>query len=273
MKVGTDGVLLGAWADVRAGDRHILDIGTGTGLIALMMAQRVPRARIMGIDVEDVSQARENADASPWSDRVFFEQCAVQEFAARPSPCEPGAAPAPRCEVGGQRTPAFLPAPQRRFDLIVSNPPFFVYSLTSPDRGRTTARHAVQLPFDELRDAVESLLAPGGRFAVILPAAEAERFIACCDGVLRLVRRTDVRTTPHSAVKRVLMEFVDADAGRPATAIPAETSVTAPVSAPAGVAVAPPPGPIPSELTIGTGGHECYTPCYRALTRDFYLKF
>lgn len=75
MKVGTDGVLLGAWVSVRPSDRRILDIGTGTGLIALMMAQRVPGARITGVDVEDISQARENADASPWGGRVAFVQC------------------------------------------------------------------------------------------------------------------------------------------------------------------------------------------------------
>ena len=118
MKVGTDGVLLGAWVSVRPSDRRILDIGTGTGLIALMMAQRVPGARITGVDVEDISQARENADASPWGGRVTFVQCPVQEF-----------------------------APQGKFDLVVSNPPFFVDSLTCPDAGRTTARHAVRLPF------------------------------------------------------------------------------------------------------------------------------
>ena len=95
MKVGTDGVLLGAWAGVRPADRRILDVGTGTGLIALMMAQRAPEALITGVDVEEVSQARENAAASPWGGRVAFVQCPVQEF-----------------------------APDERFDLIVSNPPY-----------------------------------------------------------------------------------------------------------------------------------------------------
>lgn len=105
MKVGTDGVLLGAWAGVRPSDRRILDVGTGTGLIALMMAQRAPEALITGVDVEEVSQARENAAASPWGGRVAFVQCPVQEF-----------------------------APDERFDLIVSNPPFFVDSLTCPTK-------------------------------------------------------------------------------------------------------------------------------------------
>ena len=218
MKVGTDGVLLGAWAEVRTSDRRMLDIGTGTGLIALMLAQRAPEARITGVDIDDVAQARENADASPWGDRVAFERCPVQEFTAS----EP-------------------------FDLILSNPPFFVDSLTCPDRGRTAARHAVHLPFDELRDAVLRLMAPAGRFAVILPTAEAERFLAVCDGTLALTRRTDIRTTPRHPAKRALMEF----SRMPCTGLPA----------------------VRDELTVGTGQHECYTPEYRALTREFYLKF
>ncbi len=218
MKVGTDGVLLGAWASVPPDAGRILDIGTGTGLIALMMAQRAPEARITGVDIEPVAEARANADASPWGARLSFVQCPVQEFAAG----EP-------------------------FDRILSNPPFFVDSLTSPDAGRTMARHAVALPFGELCDAVVRLLAPGGRFAVVLPLCESMRFLSLCRGRLRLVRRTEVRTAPRRMPKRVLLEFVHAD-GLPEL-------------------------PDCSELVIGTGEHECYTPEYRALTRDFYLKF
>lgn len=239
MKVGTDGVLLGAWASVRPSDRRILDIGTGTGLIALMMAQRVPGAQVTGVDVEDVSQARENADASPWGGRVAFVQCPVQEF-----------------------------APQERFDLVVSNPPFFVGSLTCPDRGRTTARHAVRLPFDELCASVVRLLADGGRFAVVLPTDEAARFIGVCRGELALARRTDVRTTPRHPAKRVLMEFVRADRVSASGPTP-----PAPDSCSGSTGTFTLPVPDCSELVVGTGEHECYTPEYRALTRDFYLKF
>ena len=220
MKVGTDGVLLGAWAEVRPSDRRILDIGTATGLIALMMAQRAPEVQITGIDILDVAEARANADASPWGARIRFEQRPVQAFSA----AEP-------------------------FDLILSNPPFFVDSLTCPDRGRTTARHAVTLPYEELRDAVVRLLAPDGHFAAVLPVTEAERWLAICKGKLRLLRRTDVRTTPRRAPKRALLEF-------------------APENAPTG-----PEQPVCDELIIGTGEHESYTDAYRALTRDFYLKF
>ena len=181
MKVGTDGVLLGALADAGADARRILDVGTGTGLIALMLAQRtaaLPGVRITGVDVDDVSQACENAAASPWAARVEFVQCPVQEY-----------------------------RPGERFDRIVSNPPYFVDSLTCPDAGRTTARHAVTLRYGELCAAVVRLLAPGGRFAVILPTAEAARFLAECRGRLVLCRRTDVRTTPRREARRALMEF------------------------------------------------------------------
>lgn len=228
MKVGTDGVLLGAWVSVRPADRRVLDIGTGTGLIALMLAQRAPQALVTGIDVEAVDEAHANAAASPWSGRLRMVRSAVQEF-----------------------------VPEERFDLIVSNPPFFVDSLTCPDAGRTTARHAVRLPFAELRDAAVRLLNPGGRFAVVLPADAAGRFVGLCSGPLALMRRTDVRTTPRRPVKRVLLEFA---APAPAAAMSGER-------APAAVV------PECSELVVGTGEHECYTSEYRALTRDFYLKF
>lgn len=218
MKVGTDGVLLGAWTRLRGDERLILDIGTGTGLIALMMAQRVPRARVMGVDVADVSQARENAAASPWGERLSFVQQPVQEFVS-----------------------------SRPFDLILSNPPYFVDSLHSPDVGRTQARHAVTLPFEELILAVRRLLAPEGRFAVILPSDEAVRFCRVAASSLEVIRRTDVRTTPRRVPKRTLLEFGHLGV------VHEHLSQT--------------------ELVIGTGEHESYTDAYRDLTRDFYLKF
>ena len=226
MKVGTDGVLLGAWADAGADARRILDVGTGTGLIALMLAQRtaaLPGVRITGVDVDDVSQACENAAASPWAVGV---------------------------ECG--RGPVRDDRPGERGARIVANPPYVVDSLTGPDAGRTTARHAVTLRYGELCDAVVRLLAPGGRFAVILPTAEAARFLAECRGRLVLCRRTDVRTTPRREARRALMEFRLFDA----------------VPDPAA-----PPVCRRDELVVGTGAHECYTEEYRALTRDFYLKF
>lgn len=220
MKVGTDGVLLGAWCPIREQDVDILDVGTGTGVIALMMAQRKSDARITGVDIDSVAEARRNADASPWGGRLHFVQSPVQE----------------------------LPVEQK-YDLILSNPPFFVDSLLSPDSGRTTARHTVTLSFEELCGAVLRLLRPSGHFALVLPLIEAERFVRIASRALTLVRRTEVRTTPRRPVKRCLMEFCRRDA------------VTGTVTAEC------------SELVIGTGEHECYTEAYKMLTRDFYLKF
>lgn len=121
MKVGTDGVLLGAWAEVRPGDRRMLDVGTGTGLIALMLAQRSAAwITAVDIDVECATQAAENFAASPWADRLDAVSVAVQRY-----------------------------DPVEKFDLIVSNPPYYVDSLLSPDEGRNTARHAAGLPFGE----------------------------------------------------------------------------------------------------------------------------
>ena len=125
MKVGTDGVLLGAWAEVRPGDRRMLDVGTGTGLIALMLAQR-SAARITAVDVdaECATQAAENFAASPWADRLDAVAVAVQRY-----------------------------DPVERFDLIVSNPPYYVDSLLSPDEGRNTARRTLCIGVAARRDA------------------------------------------------------------------------------------------------------------------------
>lgn len=217
MKVGTDGVLLGAWVGLNGTERRILDVGTGTGVIALMMAQRTVEAEVWGIDIDPVEEARLNGDHSPWGARVHFEQTPVQEFSAEP------------------------------FDLIVSNPPFFIESLQCPDRGRTTARHAVALLFEELTEAVIRLLKPEGRFALVLPLTEAARFEALSADKLRVIRRTEVRTTPRHPAKRVLLEMAHMGSSRMAE--PTE------------------------EMMIGTGEHETYTEEYRTLTRDFYLKF
>ena len=218
MKVGTDGVLLGAWVGVKPTDRHILDVGTGTGLIALMLAQRTSLARIVGVDIDSVEQATENAAESPWGDRLCFLKTPIQDYQA-----------------------------SELFDLVVSNPPYFLDSLQCEDKARTTARHAVSLSFAQLGEAALRLLRPQGRLAVVLPVDEGRRFVA--ENRLRfdLVRRCAVRTTPRRAPKRVLMELVRHEVDCPTVE--------------------------ESELIIGTGQHEEYTPQYRSLTGDFYLKF
>jgi tRNA1Val (adenine37-N6)-methyltransferase len=182
MKVGTDGVLLGAWARLEGAERRILDIGTGTGLIALMAAQRCPRAHIDApeIDRNAARQARENAANSPWPGRISVHHVSVREFAPDGGP----------------------------YDHILCNPPFFAGSLKAPDAARSTARHNDTLPFDDLAAVVARLLAPGGRFSVIYPADEAVVFQESASRCgLYPVRRLRVRSTPGGVFFRTLTEY------------------------------------------------------------------
>ena len=183
MKVGTDGVLLGAWCDLREGDLRILDIGTGTGVIALMAAQRRPGARVTAIDIDTdcVAQARDNISASPWSDRVEAVCADVRTF-----------------ESG------------EKFDHIVTNPPYFTSSLLPPDRARSVARHCTELSFAQIIEAADRLLSAAGRLSLILPREAADEFVGLSRGVFCVSRRCDVRTTPSSAVKRSMLELVRA---------------------------------------------------------------
>lgn len=182
MKVGTDGVLIGAWTDVTCSN-EILDVGTGTGLIALMMAQRNPAATITAIDIDHhaVTQARENVGNSPFSDRMTVEQ---QDFRV----CAP-------------KWPA-------RFDLIVSNPPYFKDSLPSPDARRTKARHSVSLTLQELLLSAGICLKPEGVLALILPYDKREELMlsAASHGFF-LKRETVVYSMPGSLPKRLLTEW------------------------------------------------------------------
>lgn len=178
MKVGTDGVLLGAWAQ---GGCRILDIGSGTGLISLMMAQRFPEAEVVGIDMDAdaCGQARENVMASPFRDRVEIECCRLQDF---------GAAGV--------------------FDAIVSNPPFFVDSLKNPDSKRTMARHTDSLPFRDLFAGVKRLLSYEGVFSAIVPAEVVEQFVAeSCMLGFYLIRKCGVKTVERKQPKRFMLSF------------------------------------------------------------------
>lgn len=181
MKVGTDGVLLGAWAPLTQ-PQHILDIGTGSGLIALMLAQRYPQAQVTGIDIDaaSVEQAAENVAASPFADRVTVRCQALQA----------------------------LEGATAAFDAIACNPPFFEETLLPPDAGRAAARHTTSLPFDELVAASARLLADGGRFCVVLPTTAFDAFrLLCFREGLFLVQRCDVQTSPRKAPKRTLACF------------------------------------------------------------------
>ena len=178
MKVGTDGVLLGAWAQ---GGRRILDIGSGTGLISLMMAQRFPEAEVVGIDmdVDACGQARENVMASPFRDRVEIVCCRLQDFGA----------------IGV-------------FDAIVSNPPFFVDSLKNPDSKRTMARHTDSLSFRDLFAGVKRLLSDDGIFSAIVPVEVVEQFVAeSCILGFYLIRKCGVKTVERKQPKRFMLSF------------------------------------------------------------------
>ena len=180
MKVGTDGVLLGAWTDL-SHSRRILDIGTGTGLIALMLAQRSMDARITAIDLDSaaVEQAQENIQASPWKDRIEALQQDICTY-----------------------------HPNETFDTIVSNPPYFIDSLKCPDGQRNTARHTDTLDADRLIGKVSELLTSGGRFSIILPAEQTEDLIRVAgEKGLHPSRQTWVITRPGLSPKRILMEF------------------------------------------------------------------
>ena len=179
MKVGTDGVLLGAWADCKQA-KTILDIGTGSGLIALMLAQR-SEARIYAVDIDEnaCKQAKINFAASPFSNRLTIEKATFQQW----------------------NTPL-------KFDLLVSNPPYFSDSLKSPDNERNFARHNDSLFFADLIEKSFSLMNPGGKLDVIIPFAGFEAFQSLAlENQLFLCRKTLVSSLPHKSPKRVLLEY------------------------------------------------------------------
>jgi len=181
MKVGTDGTLLGAWALASESPCRILDIGTGTGLIALMMAQRYPQAKVTAIDIDDgaVRQSKENVSASPFADRINVIKADVLTFEE-----------------------------EEKYDSIVCNPPFFEDSLTCPDPQRTEARHTVSLGYRQLMEAAFRLLKDDGRFSLIIPSDCRERLES--EAHLRgffLSRVCSIQTTPKKAPKRYMIEL------------------------------------------------------------------
>jgi tRNA1Val (adenine37-N6)-methyltransferase len=185
MKVGTDGVLLGAWAPL-ATARRILDIGTGTGLIALMAAQRAPQAVIEAVEIEAeaTAQAEANVAASAWGDRIHIHHTDFEQYAAA------------EAERGGT------------FDVIVSNPPFFTETLKSADAGRAMARHADSLPFAQLMAGSARLLTPDGALALIYPyTADGDVQTAAISARLYCSDLCEVHTTPRKAPKRLMAIF------------------------------------------------------------------
>lgn len=182
MKVGTDGVLLGSWSSVQDVSR-ILDIGAGTGVVALMMAQRTVDAMVDALEIELAAyrQCADNFLHSPWSGRLNVLHTSVQDFARQP------------CEG---------------YDLIVTNPPFFTGGTFSENQTRNEVRHTVKLPHGDLLIAVQRLLKPTGRFCVVLPHLEGLRFKELASEYhLYCVRMTQVRSKPGKPIERLLMEF------------------------------------------------------------------
>lgn len=183
--VGTDAVLLGAWADI-AGARHILDIGTGTGVIALMLAQRTENQVGVQIDAVEIHPdsakcAGRNFGASPWADRLNVFETTVQQFAENAD---------------------------HSYDLIVSNPPFFSEKTKAPDETRRLGRHTATLPQNEMLAAVKKLMTPNGRFVVVLPAQEGWRLCeSAVPAGLYWTRMAEVRGRREKPVERLLIEF------------------------------------------------------------------
>ncbi|TMO82681.1 tRNA1(Val) (adenine(37)-N6)-methyltransferase [Pseudoalteromonas spongiae] len=183
MKVGTDGILLGAWVPLE-GVNTALDIGTGTGLIALMLKQRSPSLVITGVEIDNDAflQAKENVSASSWQD-VNLWQGDINKFQVNTA-----------------------------FDLIVSNPPFFNDSLKSDNAQRMTARHTDGLSFDSLCAKAASLLSEKGRFCVVLPTTELSRFESAADNAnLQITKKLWVFTSKKKAAKRVLLSLANKD--------------------------------------------------------------
>lgn len=183
MKVGTDGVLLGAWAPIEHNPFSVLDIGAGTGLIALMLAQRSFAEQIdaLEIDEEAYEQAVDNFENSPWGDRLFCFHAGLDEF---------------------------VEEPEDEYDLIVCNPPFYTEDYKTENQQRDLARFADAMPFEELVEAAALLLSENGIFSVIIPFKEESKFIALADDVdLFPIKITRVKGTPTAEIKRSLIAF------------------------------------------------------------------
>ncbi|MDG1804512.1 methyltransferase [Flavicella sp.] len=217
MKIGTDGVLLGAWATV-SDEFSILDLGTGTGVISLMMAQRSNAEIIEAVELDGPAfeQAVSNFENSDWSDRLFCYHASIQEYAQ---------------EIDDT------------YDLIISNPPFFTDANPSENKERATARFEDAMPFEHLTYAASKLLDPNGRFAVIIPFKEEEKFIKLAkQQSLFLNRVCRVKGTETSPIKRSLLEF----------SLSKKEIIT--------------------ETLIIEIERHVYTEAYKNLVKDFYLK-
>lgn len=224
MKIGTDGVLLGAWVSIKGKPYSILDIGAGTGIIALQLAQRSKAEMVDAIEIDEnaYEQCVDNFENSPWGDRLFCYHAALDEFVE---------------EIDD------------KYDLIISNPPFYSEDYKTPDESRDMARFNDALPFDELIESASLLLSDEGIFAVIIPRKEEDNFIKMASEVNlfpnRVCRVRGTETSRHGGQaeeKRSMLEFSFEKIS-----------------------------PKMENLTIETSRHN-YTEDYKNLVQDFYLK-
>lgn len=217
MKIGTDGVLLGAWFDAtHAGT--VLDIGTGTGVIAIMAAQRNQNAKVHAVEIEEKAyeQSKENMAASKWNDRLEVFHQSIQDYCRN-------------CND--------------KYDVIVSNPPFFSGGTLSANNERNDFRHTVKLPNGDLLRAAQALLSPTGKFCVILPFMEGLRFKErAMSYKLFCTRMTKVKSVTDGRTERVLLQF---------------ELTEKPI--------------VEDKLTIASSERN-FTEEYTNLTKDFYLK-
>ncbi len=215
MKVGTDGVLLGAWADTE-NCNMILDVGSGSGLISLMLAQR-SHALIDSVEIDKNAylQSLENINNSEWKNRITVHYSSFADFCTQTN---------------------------KKYNLIVSNPPYFSNSLLPPDKKRQLARHDNTLPLADLLSGCACLLNDSGKMAFILPiSAESDLDNIIVDKNLFILRKTKVKPTTTSAPKRLLIEIGNKKSGF-----------------------------CEDELIIETGRH-IYSEDFKLLTKDFYL--
>ena len=219
MKVGTDGVLLGSWTPVE-GAITILDVGSGTGLLSLMLAQREPEAKITGVEIDKDAwmQSLDNILQSPWNERLQMVNADFRQFSLDT---------------------------ERAYDLIVSNPPYFIDSKKAPDAARSVARHSAFLNYRTLVEGALRLLKPDGKLSIILPAQNYQHFseLALTKGLFE-IRRLLIYPTPHKAVSRILSVW-----DRRGNCSCKE-----------------------EKMVLEVRGRHDYSAAYLSLTRDFYLR-